>query len=81
MKQTINGQPAEWPANIAAAFERCVASRLKPPDKATSANYFTRRPYKHEYDRGSETWGFVYTLNGNRVCLLVRRGKETPDAL
>lgn len=65
---TINAQPAPWPAEIRAEWEQQWAMlRERNPDAELdrlSVNYFTPRPYRNEYDRGSMTRGFVATVHG-----------------
>jgi hypothetical protein len=68
---TINGQPAEWTAEIWQRWHT-FADEADPKWRdvtVSTANYFTPRPYVDEYNRGSHKAGFVYVLQpGNRVC-------------
>jgi len=80
MKTYLNGEEAEWPEAVRARFAELMAER--PPANVTTANYASRRPRVDEYDRGSDEHGFVYTIDGRRVCYiwlagpdLVKRGK------
>lgn len=68
MRKTINAKPVEWPAEVEAKWEAFIGERLEPGEVVTDCNYFTPRPWRNEYDRGSGKEGFVYTLNGRHVC-------------
>lgn len=68
MRTSIQGQPAEWSDSIMSLFISKFDSSVSL-DSVTDANYFRPRPYKDEYNTGSDTEGFVYTLNGRHVTL------------
>jgi hypothetical protein len=72
----INGRPAEWTDEIRAKWEaaqpdveRAIAAHntKNQGETVTDCNYFTTRPYRNEYDRGSGDEGFVYTTNNRHV--------------
>lgn len=68
----INGKPAVWPDYVLSLWKREVIPLLKD-SHCVIANFFTARPYRNEYDKGSDKFGFTYTLQpGNRVfqCIL-----------
>ncbi len=60
----VNGKPAAWTPEIIAKWNGVVDGR--PEGRVISANYYTPRPYVDEWNRGSSTEGFVYTI-GRRV--------------
>ena len=69
MKTSIQGKDAPWSPKIKELF----AEKLPPLESGevvTDANYFTPRPFVNEYNQGSRTEGFVYTLNNRRVCFV-----------
>lgn len=74
MECSINGTPATWPPAVWQLWNT-HADACDP--KLTvltvkSANYFTPRPYRNEYDRGSGEEGFVYTVSRPiRVCQII----------
>lgn len=70
MITTINGQPSDWSDPIKQEFTRRVVPRLRAGEVITHANYHTPRPYRNEYDRGDDQYGFVYTLNGRCVAFV-----------
>lgn len=66
LETQINSQPAEWTEEIWKLWytyvdhaDRKMYDRIGVPHQA---NYFTPRPYVDEYNRGSKTRGFVYTI-------------------
>lgn len=65
MRTLINGKPAEWTPKIRSLWE----SKRDPEVEGviSDLNYFTPRPWRNEYDRGSPMEGFVYTVNGRQV--------------
>jgi hypothetical protein len=70
MKTSIRGKPSAWPQGVHSRFECLVGSRLNEGEVVTSANYFTPRPRIDEWNHPTYTAGFVYTLNGRRVCIV-----------
>ena len=58
----IRGQLAEWTEDILAKWRERVAPLFKEGETCSDANYFTPRPWRNEYDRGSDKEGFVYTV-------------------
>lgn len=60
MQTSINGKEAEWSPEIRALWNATADGR--PHGKLISANYFTPRPYRNEYDQGSRDEGFTYTV-------------------
>jgi len=71
MKTQINGNAAEWTAEILDLFTAEWNKRYPEHDinLVTYCNYFRPRPYVDEYNRGSEYEGFCYTMTGQGVCL------------
>jgi len=69
MKTSINGKAAEWPDEVKAKWDTIISDPGCPNGKVTNANYFMPRPYRNEYDRGSEDEGFVYTINFRNVWI------------
>lgn len=83
----INGQPADWTPEIWQKWY--TAADWADPKLTTlhvkSANYFTPRPYQHEYSRGSREEGFTYVIGRdwteNRVYqVVVSTLAEVPHA-
>ncbi len=62
MITSINGQPAEWAAEIQAKWDAFVASCAKS-FVVSRCNYFTPRPYVDQYNRGDSKEGFVYIVD------------------
>lgn len=62
---SINGQPAEWTQAIWQLWHTYVdvadPKFYEKYGRPTRGNYFTPRPYRNEYDRGSTTEGFTWT--------------------
>ncbi len=68
IKTSINGKPAEWTEEIKAKWEAALANaKLTEGEVVTNCNYFTPRPWRNEYDRGSAEEGFTYTTNYRHV--------------
>lgn len=68
MERLVNGKPGEWPERV----ERLWKEKVLFGDGETCerANWFTPRPFVDEYNQGSKTEGFVYTVNpGRRVAV------------
>lgn len=59
-RTSINGKPAEWEPWLWIYWEQCTP--IAYPGTITQVNYFTPRPYRHEYDRGSSKEGFTYVI-------------------
>lgn len=70
MRQSISGKPAPWTPDIQAKWDKVISEPNMPDGVVTHANYFTPRPYRNEYDRGSKDEGFVYTLNHKDVWIV-----------
>ena len=73
----VNGDvKSDWlPATWELWFEN-VMPKFKGDEYCSLANHYTPRPYRNEYDRGSNTEGFVYTVQpGSRVCVWERSVK------
>lgn len=67
----INGMPREWSVGIKALWAERVAPLFKPGDSCSSANYAGPRPYKDEWNRGTNKAGFVYIVQPkDRVCFV-----------
>lgn len=66
MVRMINGEPANWSGEIFAKWVSTIEDfRSKNPEvrgEVTSVNYFSPRPYVDQYDRGSKTEGFMFTI-------------------
>lgn len=82
LRTSINGKPAPWPEAVQAKW--IAATKDWPVGDAvqvTDSNYFTPRPYVDEYNRGSRTEGFTYTIrrlpfsycDGPQVCQMIIR--------
>ena len=56
----INGKVRIWPNTVAALW--AATENGRPGGVVLEANYYTPRPYRNEYDRGSMESGFVYTI-------------------
>lgn len=70
MRTTINSQEAVWTDYIKGLFVRTIENNLEDGETISHANYFTPRPYRNEYDTGSNKEGFCFVLQpGNRVCI------------
>ena len=70
MRTTINANQADWTVQINEAWQERVTPLVADDESISTANYFTPRPYRNEYDRGSNKAGFVYTVQpGFRVCI------------
>jgi len=69
MRTTINNKPAEWTPEIEALWAEHVISKASEGETITDANYHTPRPWRNEYDRGTDRHGFVFVVQpGNHVC-------------
>ena len=60
MKTTFNANAASWLPEVQALWD----ARVNPDADTviTNANFFTARPWRNEYDRGSTREGFVFTV-------------------
>ena len=80
---TVRGKEAEWNVATWKLWNEYVAPLSSKGEMCSSANYFTPRPFKNEYDLGTKTEGFVYVVvPGFKVCLWerhVENGKEVTD--
>lgn len=71
---TINGVKAKWSKEIDDKWAEVVKIHFKDEKRPCSdANYFTPRPYVDQYNRGSDSEGFVYVV-GIDVCYHTLRG-------
>ena len=74
---TINAKPEPWTPELYELFDAKVGPLMSEGETVSDANYFTPRPYVHEYDRGSKEAGFVYTVQpGDRVAFIQWVPKE-----
>lgn len=62
MITSVNGKLAEWNDAIREKWGKVREHEEAPEGPVKRANYFTRRSWKNEYDRGSLDEGFVYTI-------------------
>jgi hypothetical protein len=71
---TVNGDSgADWPQSVWALWEKNVSPKFEKGEWCSTANYYTPRPHRNEYDRGSDKEGFVYVVQpGQRVCFWER---------
>lgn len=72
MREQINSVRVEWPDNVRQRFAELMEDDLP---RVTQANYFTPRPWRNEWDRGDDSHGFVYTLDGRHVCIITLTGR------
>lgn len=79
LRTQINGEDAEWPPAVRELFERKMAER--EPANITLAGYFTPRPWRNEYDRGSKHEGFTYVIDGRHVCIIQWLGEAAHGIL
>ena len=70
MITVINGRKARWYSDIWEKWTEAWSGEV--PSDIVSANYFTPRPHLHEYCKGSDDEGFVYT-RGSWTCCNVGR--------
>ena len=79
MTTSINGTPAEWTQEIWQLWythvERADPKLYDSHGLPHSANYFTPRPWKDQYDRGDRKEGFTFIV-GRRVLLGWARGRS-----
>ena len=69
MVRSVNGLEVDkWPPEVEAMWQQVRASEDAPEGEVSHANYFTPRPHRNEYDRGSSDEGFVYTM-GRKVLI------------
>jgi len=55
METAINSKPEKWSKEIYKLWRKaCKTITWEKGDKIIKVNYFTPRPYKNEYDRGSD---------------------------
>ena len=62
MRTSINGLEADWTPDIQAKWEAARDESAPDAAEVVQANYFTPRPWRNEYDRGSPDEGFTYTV-------------------
>lgn len=67
----VNGKPATWSEEVQAKWDAAMADEKAPEGEVTSSNYFTPRPWRNEYDRGSVEGGFTYTINHRHVWQVI----------
>lgn len=76
----INAKPAKWSDEIKSLWAERVAPLFQPGDSCSSANYHTPRPYKDEWNRGSDEAGFVYVVQpGDHVCFAKWQDLTPPE--
>lgn len=64
MQLSICGkQVDEWSSEVIEKWQAVISEPNMPEGTVTACNYFTPRPWRNEYDRGSKEEGFVYTIN------------------
>ena len=73
MKESVNGARQTWTDEIRAKWVKAWRGHEDDMALVTSANYFTPRPFRNEYDRGSRDEGFVYTLEQKVGRILLAR--------
>jgi len=65
----INGKLADWTDEIRSEWANRVGVKLEKDEWVSDANFFDPKPYKDQYNRGSDRAGFTYVLQpGNHVC-------------
>lgn len=79
MRTLINGKPAAWPQHVKDKWTAALAGRKPrhPDERVTDANYFTPRPHKDAYNRGSREEGFTYTVHNPRNIISGRSVWQT----
>ncbi len=84
MQTTFNANPASWLPEVEALWKSMVLDNAGKGEEYVAANFFTARPWRNEYDRGSPNEGFVFTVradDGLHVCMAQRSvGKPTVQA-
>ncbi len=72
----VNGDgDADWSEQIWKLWHANVSPMFLGGESCSSANYYTPRPYRNEYDRGSDKEGFTFVVQpGFRVCFWERVG-------
>lgn len=64
MKTSVRGTPSAWSNEVWLLWEKRVLPLLEAEgSRCSAANYFTPRPWRNEYDRGSATEGFCCVLH------------------
>lgn len=79
MKTSINGEEAPWTDAIQAKWDEAMMNATGDHldfAVATSANYFTPRPWRNEYDRGSREEGFTYVVKRSVWQVIIRTNEE-----
>lgn len=66
MSTGIRGEPAEWTREIWEKWNRLECWRLFD-GTITAANFFTPRPCRNIFDRGSDAEGFTVTVRSNET--------------
>lgn len=70
-RTAVSGKVAPWGPAELAEWRRRVAPLLQEGETVEQANYFTPRPWRNEFDRGSDTFGFCYIVNPGRLVCVV----------
>ena len=65
METRIRGVASFWSQETWDKWSKRVAPGLPPGKRVLAANHFLPRPLVDEYNLGSQTEGFVYTLAGD----------------
>ena len=78
MHTTINGKDAEWTPEIRAKWN--AATEGRPDGTVSHSNYYTPRPYRNKYDRGSTDTGFCYIVGRHVYTVTLQERAELPDA-
>jgi len=70
----VNGNfDADWSLKVWKLWHAATKDSFKPDQWVSSANYYTPRPYRNEYDRGSDKEGFLFVIQpGQHVCFWER---------
>ena len=66
----LNGKDAPWPEGVHDLWQQRAANYDWEGRRLGSVNYHTPRPYRNDYDRGTDHWGFVYIIDGDKVCFI-----------
>ncbi len=73
MKTQINGKDADWTDEIQTKWDAVAEAEDAPEGTVVSSNYFTPRPWRNEYDRGSPDEGFTYVVNRSVWQVIINR--------
>lgn len=66
---TVNGEDKDWSFDAWDLWNEHVSPGFKQGEWCSTANYYTPKPWRNEYDRGSDKEGFTFVVQpGGRVC-------------